>query len=129
MSFVSKFLKTLLANFTSRRFIVALVAFVVERWDYWANVVSIYTFTASGDAQLQAFVTLNQQHRYLLGAIVLFYIGLQTVSNSSFTATSALQNLVSSAASFTKSESKHIEVIVDESAKNENLRHHKNEDE
>lgn len=106
MSFISKFLKTLLANFTSRRFIVALVAFVVERWDYWANVVSIYTFTASGDAQLQAFVALNQQHRYLLGAIVLSYIGLQTVANSNFTAANALQTLVSSASSFTKTEIK-----------------------
>ena len=104
MSFFAKFFKTLLANFTSRRFIVALVAFVVERWDYWDNIVAIYTFTAPGEAQLQAFIALNQQHRYLLGAIVLFYIGLQTVSNSSFTASSALQNLVSSASGYAKSD-------------------------
>tara|TARA_R110000868_G_scaffold58139_4_gene179652 strand:- start:102 stop:494 length:393 start_codon:yes stop_codon:yes gene_type:complete len=128
MSFISKFLKTLLSNFTSRRFIVAASAFVVERWDYWDNIVAIYTFTAPGEAQLQAFIALNQQHRYLLGAIVLFYIGLQTVSNSSFTAASTLQNLVSSASSFSKAESKHTEVIIDESAKNENLRHHKDGD-
>jgi ABC-type xylose transport system permease subunit len=95
---------------------------MIERWDYWANVTSIYTFTASGEAQLQAFISLNQQHRYLLGAIVLFYIGLQTVSNSSFTAASTLQNLVSSASSFSKAETKHTEVMVDETAKNENLR-------
>ena len=125
MSFISKFLKTLLSNFTSRRFIVALSAFIVERWDYWDNITAIYTFTAPGEAQLQAFIALNQQHRYLLGAIVLFYIGLQTVSNSSFTAASTLQNLVSSASSFSKAETKHTEVIVDESAKNTNLRYHK----
>lgn len=124
MSFVSKFLKTLLSNFTSRRFIVAASAFVVERWDYWDNIVAIYTFTAPGEAQLQAFISLNQQHRYLLGAIVLFYIGVQTVSNSSFTAASTLQNLVSGGSGYAKSETKHTEVTVDETAKNTNLREH-----
>lgn len=106
MSFLPKFIKTLLANFSSRRFIVAVIAFTVERWDYWANVASIYSFTASGEAQLSAFISLNQQHRYLLGAIVLFYMGLQTVSNSSFTAANSLQNLITSATTYGKTEHK-----------------------
>lgn len=125
MSFISKFLKTLLANFTSRKFLMTAFALWIEWMIYWAVVASLYTL--KDPAQITAFVSITQQFQWVIATILLAYLGVQTAANFSSVAANSLSNVVSSAASSVKSESR--EVIVDESAKNENLRHHREDEE
>lgn len=127
MNFLFRLCKTLLANFTSRKFLMTLFALWVEWMIYWAVVASLYTL--KDPAQITAFVSITQHFQWTIATILLAYLGVQTAANFSNVAANTAQNLISSASSFTKSESKHTEVIVDETAKNENLRHHKDEDE
>lgn len=118
MTFISRFLKTLLSNFTSRKFLMTGFAIWVEWMIYWAVVASLYTL--KDPVQITAFVSITQHFQWTIATILLAYLGVQTAANFSNTAASTMASLVSTATSATKSE--HREVIIDESAKNENLR-------
>jgi hypothetical protein len=104
MTFLSKFFRTLLANFTSRKFIMTAIVVWYERADHWATVACISSFEKPD--QLVAFTAQVAQHRWFLAAALLGYLGIQTAANYSSNASNALQNLVSSASVFTKSEHK-----------------------
>ncbi len=101
-SFLARLLKTLLANFTSRKFLMTAFAIWVEWMIYWAVVASLYTL--SDPAQINAFVSITQHFQWTIATILLAYLGVQTAANFSNTAANTMQNLVSSASSFTKSE-------------------------
>ena len=124
-SFLARLAKTLLANFTSRKFLMTGFALYVEWMIYWAVVASLYTL--KDPAQIAAFVSITQHFQWTIATILLGYLGIQTAANFSNAATQATQNLVQNAASYAKTESKHTEVVIDETAKNQNLRADKEE--
>lgn len=124
-SFLARLFKVLATNLTSRKFWITVGVLWYERADHWANVACIYTFDKPD--QLTAFTAQVGQHRWFVGTVLLAFIGIQTALNFSSNATNALSNIVQNAASYTKTESKHTEVIIDENAKNQNLRADKEE--
>lgn len=126
MNFHSKFIKTLLANFTSRKFLMTLFALWVEWMIYWAVVASLHML--KDPAQIAAFVSITKHFQWTIATILLAYLGVQTAANCSNAASTSLQNLVSTASSYAKSESTHTEVIIDETAKNQNRRSYKEEE-
>jgi hypothetical protein len=103
-SFLARLLKTLLTNFTSRKFLMTLFALYAEWCIYWAVVASLYTI--KDPAQIAAFVSITQHFQWTVATILLAYLGVQTATNFSSAATQATQNLVQNAASFSKSEVK-----------------------
>lgn len=104
MSFITKFLRTLLVNFTSRALWVTAIALIYERWDYWASCSAIWTFDSDG--KLNAYVAMASQHRWFVGTVLLGYVGLLTAKNFSGNVAANLQSVVSTASSYAKSESK-----------------------
>lgn len=125
-SFIARLCKTLVSNFTSRKFLMTGFALWVEWAVYWAVVQCIYTFDKP--EQLTAFVSITQHFQWTITTMLLAYLGVQTAANFSNTATQTAQNLIQNSATNVKSETKHTEVIIDETAKNENLRHYKEEE-
>jgi len=97
----------------------------VEWMIYWAVVASLYSL--KDPAQITAFVSITQHFQWTVATILLAYLGVQTAENFSSTAANSIANVVQNAASYTKSDSRHTEVIIDETAKNQNLRADKEE--
>lgn len=104
MNYAVKFLRTLLANFTSRKFLMTLFALWVEWMIFWAVVASLYTL--KDPAQIAAFVSITQHFQWTIATILLAYLGVQVAANFSNSAASTMQNLVSTASSYAKSEHK-----------------------
>ena len=102
MSFFAKFFKTLLANFTSRKFLMTAFAIWVEWMIYWAVVASLYTL--KDPAQITAFVSITQHFQWTIATVLLAYLGVQTAANFSNTAANTMQNLVSTASGYVKSD-------------------------
>lgn len=125
MSFLSRLFKTLAVNLTSRKLWMTLVALWVAYAVYWASVACLYTFEKP--EQLTAFVTLTQNYQYVVSIMLLSYLGIQTAANWSSGAANQMQSIVQNVATASKTESAH-RVIVDEKAKNANLREHKDDE-
>ena len=104
MSFSARLFKTLLSNFTSRKFLMTLFALWVEWMIFWAVVASLYTL--KDPAQIAAFVSITQHFQWTIATILLAYLGVQTAANFSNAAAHTMQNLVSTASSYAKSEHK-----------------------
>lgn len=101
-SFLARLLKTLVANFTSRKFWMTLIV-LWANWQTYCWVIS-YLYTFVKPEQIAAFVTLTG-YFYLAQNTALFaYLGLQTVNNFSQTVSTATQNLLQNAASYSKTE-------------------------
>ncbi len=103
-SFLARLTKTLLTNFTSRKFLMTGFALWVEWMIYWAVVASLYTL--KDPAQIAAFVSITQNFQWTIATILLAYLGVQTAENFSSTAANSIANVVQNAASYTKSEHK-----------------------
>ena len=103
-SFLARLLKTLLTNFTSRKFLMTLFALYAEWCIYWAVIASLYTI--KDPAQIAAFVSITQHFQWTIATILLAYLGVQTATNFSSTAANSVANVVQNAASYSKSEIK-----------------------
>ena len=124
MTFCRKLCKTLTENFTSRKLWMTVFALWINWSVYWAIVYYIPTFLKP--EQLSAFVSITTQFYWTNTTMLLAYLGINGITTWSQNTASSVQQIAQNIAS--KSESKHTEVIVDESAKNKNLRHHKDGD-
>jgi len=118
MQFLSRLGKTLIANFTSRKFLMTAFALWIEWAVFWAVVECLFTF--KDPAQIAAFVSITQHFQWTVATILLAYLGVQTAANFSGTASNALANLVSTASASAKSEHKEtredIQRIITENA-------------
>jgi hypothetical protein len=100
MNFLARLLKSLLVNFTSRKFWMTLVAIYAEWCIYWAVVASLYTI--KDQAQITAFVSITQHFQWTVTTILLAYLGVQTAANFSNTAANSIASVVQNSSAFEK---------------------------